>query len=80
MYYDKWWKKREAQDDHEGGGGAEIFPGFEASVFNAKTETVLSNKITYRNGIVLSFKDSPKKPLRRRPYRPPRRTANVASL
>ena len=30
------------------------------------TETVLSNKI-YRNGIVPSFKDSPRKPLRRRP-------------
>ena len=30
------------------------------------TETVLSNKIT-RNRIVLSFKDSPRKPLRRRP-------------
>ena len=27
------------------------------------TETVLSNKIT-RNGIVLSFKDSPRKPLK----------------
>ena len=33
------------------------------------TETVLSNKIT-RNGIVLSFKDSPSKPLRRRPVHP----------
>ena len=30
------------------------------------TETVLSNKIT-RNRIVLSFKDSLRKPLRRRP-------------
>ena len=30
------------------------------------TETVLSNKIT-RNRIVLSFRDSPRKPLRRRP-------------
>ena len=30
------------------------------------TETVLSNKIT-RNRIVLSFKDSPRKPLGRRP-------------
>ena len=30
------------------------------------TETVLSNKIT-KNRIVLSFKDSPQKPLRRRP-------------
>ena len=30
------------------------------------TETVISNKIT-RNRIVLSFKDSPRKPLRRRP-------------
>ena len=30
------------------------------------TETVLSNKIT-RNIIVLSFKDSPRKPLGRRP-------------
>ena len=33
---------------------------------NAKTETVLSNKITV-NKIVLSVKDSPRKPLRRRP-------------
>ena len=31
------------------------------------TDTVLSNNIT-RNRIVLSFKDSPRKPLRRRPY------------
>ena len=31
-----------------------------------RTETLLSNKIT-RNKIVLSFKDSPRKPLRRRP-------------
>ena len=31
-----------------------------------QTETVLSNKIT-RNRIVLSFKDSPRKPLGRRP-------------
>ena len=30
------------------------------------TETAISNKIT-RNGIVPSFKDSPRKPLRRRP-------------
>ena len=37
---------------------------------NAKTymtEIVLSNKIT-RKRIVLSFKDSPRKPLRRRPH------------
>ena len=31
------------------------------------TETVLSNKIA-RNRIVLSFKDSPRKPLGRRPH------------
>ena len=35
------------------------------------TETVLSNKIT-RNRIFLSFKDSPRKPLRRRPSVLPR--------
>ena len=35
------------------------------------TETVLSNKIT-RNRIVLSFKDSPRKPLGRRPHVCPR--------
>ena len=36
------------------------------------TETVLSNKIT-RNRIVLSFKDSPRKPLGRRPRDSPRK-------
>ena len=35
-------------------------------ILSYPTETVLSNKIT-RNRIVLSFKDSPRKPLRRRP-------------
>ena len=37
------------------------------------TETVLSNKIT-RNNIVLSFKDSPQKPLRRQPFLPQLKT------
>ena len=50
---------------------------------NAKTayltETVLSNKIT-RNRIVLSFKDSPRKPLGRRPslYRPLKQNSRFA--
>ena len=37
------------------------------------TENVLSNKIT-RNNIVLSFKDSPQKPLRRQPFLPQLKT------
>ena len=48
--------------------------GQEASIvilrLSYRSETVLSNKIT-RNRIVLSFKDSPRKPLGRRPRNGP---------
>ena len=54
-----------------------IFIGQKASVVMQKlscpTETVSSNKLT-GNRVVLSFKDSPRKPLRRRP-----RIADLAS-
>ena len=43
------------------------------------TETVLSNKIT-TNRLVLSFKDSPRTPLGRRPFVPPRPTTSSRSL
>ena len=43
------------------------------------TETVLSNKIT-RNRIVLSFKDSPRKPLGRRPNNAMHRRLHCAAV
>ena len=50
--------------------GRVFFNGLETIVVKQRlsypTETVLSIKIT-RNRIVLSFKDSPRKPLKRRP-------------
>ena len=45
---------------------------------SSPTETVLSNKIS-RNRIVLSFKDSSRKPLRRRPEGAPRNWALAKS-
>ena len=59
-----------ARVDGEGQVHSKCGKRYQASVLMLRlsypTETVLSNKIT-RNRIVLSFKDSPRKPLGRRP-------------